>query len=85
MNKMTESEIQKALLEMGDEKMVEEFGIGCHNLFDQGEARCPYMDGYRCTKGAFLTSTLYGAHPSDCPLYKRGKDINVTTEKGGYE
>jgi len=69
-DKMTEEEIQKILLGMGDRKMIEEFDIGCHNSFDQGEARCPYMDGCRCTKGAFLTSTLYGAHPSDCPLYK---------------
>lgn len=68
---MTEKEIQKILVDMGDEKMIEEFDIGCHNLFDQGEARCPYMDGVRCTKGAILTSTLYGSHPKDCPLRKR--------------
>lgn len=54
-------------------KMVEEFGIGCNNEFDQGYARCPYMDGYRCTKGAILTSTLLFAHPADCPLYKGDK------------
>lgn len=51
MSKLTEIEIQKILLGMGDEKMVEEFDIGCWNSFDQGEARCPYMDGARCTKG----------------------------------
>lgn len=71
MSKLTEAEIQNILLKMGDEKMVEEFEIGCHNSFDQGKSRCPYMDGFRCTKGAFLTSTLYGAHPNDCPLYKQ--------------
>lgn len=71
MEKLTEKEIQKILLEMGDKKMIEEFDIGCHNSFDQGEARCPYMDGARCTKGALLTSTLYGAHPNDCPLYAK--------------
>lgn len=70
MNKLSEKEIQKILTDMGDEKMVEEFEIGCHNSFDQGDARCPYMDGYHCTKGAMLTSTLKGAHPADCPLWK---------------
>jgi len=75
MKKLTEAEIQNILLKMGDEKMLEEYGIGCHNSFDQGDARCPYMDGSRCTKGALLTSTLYGAHPADCPLYaKEDKD-----------
>ncbi len=69
-DKLSELEIQKILISMGDKKMIEEFDIGCWNLFDQGEARCPYIDGTRCTKGAVLTSTLYGAHPNDCPLYR---------------
>lgn len=64
---MTEREIQKIMLEIGDERMVSELDIGCDNHFDQGYARCPYNEG-GCEKGAFLTSTLLGAHPNDCPL-----------------
>lgn len=66
---MTEKEIQKIMHEMGDERLVKELRIGCDNKFEQGYARCPYNQGH-CTKGAFLTSTLLEAHPSDCPLWK---------------
>lgn len=66
---MTEKEIQKIMHEMGDEWLVNELRIGCDNNLIQGYARCPYNQGH-CTKGAFLTSTLLGAHPNDCPLWE---------------
>lgn len=70
--KMTEQEIQTIMLKMGDDRMVSELDIGCNNHFDQGYARCPYNKS-RCERGAFLTSTLLGAHPNDCPLRRKNK------------
>lgn len=70
---MTNELFQKIINEASDKDLVEA-GIGCNNHgIDNTFAHCKYSDGIRCLKGAFLTSTLGGAHPKDCPLYKAGE------------
>ena len=54
---------------------------GCINtIVDKGreyKAYCPYYEDTRCTHDnpAVLTSTLYGAHPADCPI--AGEDADA--------
>lgn len=53
---------------------------GCINLIEinnrQYRAYCPYYEDSHCTHDtpAVLTSTLYGAHPADCPIAKEDND-----------
>lgn len=75
---MTTKEIEKIIDEWNDKELIEN-DIGCFNEFDQGLGRCKYNREARCTKGAFLTSTLIGAHPADCPL--RNKKITITNNE----
>ena len=70
---MTNELFQNMINEASDKELVDA-GIGCNNHgVDNPFAHCKYSDGIRCLKGAFLTSTLGGAHPADCPLYKAGE------------
>ena len=70
---MTNKEFQEIINNATDKELIEA-GIGCNNHgIDNTFAYCKYNDGYRCLKGAFLTSTLGGTHPADCPLYKEAK------------
>lgn len=65
------NELQKAINDATDEQLIEA-GIGCNNIGLYGNyANCKYMKNCVCTRGAFLTSTLSGAHPADCPLYRK--------------
>lgn len=48
---------------------------GCTFRNEKKEIKhCKYFSGSHCThdNGAILTSTLFGAHPADCPLLKEG-------------
>ena len=67
---MTNKEFQEIINKATDKELIEA-GIGCNNYgIDDTFAYCKYNDGYRCMIGAVLISTLEGAHPADCPLYK---------------
>ena len=68
---MEKQEVINALKTCSDDEL-RELEIGCNNSCDDGKfyVNCPYNKGH-CTRGALLTSTLIGAHPNDCPIYKR--------------